>query len=67
MKKNNDLVFACLKCGHLRFIQGTPEEKIKKISTLNKKDCPECGEEGYENWVYVRTGNYEKEFGENND
>ena len=62
MKK--DLVFICKKCRrHLLFISGTPSEKVKKIASLNNIECANCGEEGNENWIFVRTGNYEKEFG----
>ena len=59
-----DLVFSCKKCGHLLFIVGTATEKIKKITKLDNYNCPNCGTEREENWVYVRTGNYDKEFGE---
>ena len=60
---NKDLIFKCLKCGHLVFVTGEPLKQIKKISSFNKKECPNCGEEGYENWVYVRKGNYDREYG----
>lgn len=62
-KKIKDLVFSCQKCGHLLFITGSIEEKINKIASLNKFECDNCGEEGFENWIYLRTGDYEKEFG----
>ena len=26
-------------------------------------DCPNCGEDGFENWRLSRMGNYEKEYG----
>ena len=60
---NKDLVFMCLKCGHLLFITGTASEKVKKISRLDDYECDECGEQREENWVYVRTGDYQKEYG----
>lgn len=60
MKK--DLVFRCSKCGHLLFISGTSSEKIQKIATLDNYECDYCGEEREENWVYVRTGNFDKEY-----
>lgn len=60
--KKNDLVFRCQKCGHLVYICGTPEVKINKIKKLPRFECPNCGEEGFENWIYVKTGNYEKEY-----
>ena len=65
-KKIKDLVFSCQKCGHLLFITGTATEKINKIASLNKCECDNCGEEGFENWLYLRTGDYEKEFGKEN-
>jgi DNA-directed RNA polymerase subunit RPC12/RpoP len=58
-----DLVFECKKCGHLLFITGTASEKVKKISKLNNYECPNCSAEREENWVYVRTGDYQKEYG----
>ena len=63
MSKKNDLVFQCRKCGHLLFITGTPEVQIKKIKKLIKIECPNCGEERYANWTFVRMGNYDKEYG----
>lgn len=53
-----ELVFICQKCSHIVFVD---EKKgwVKKV--LN--DCPNCGEEPYENWVLRGYGNYEKEFG----
>ena len=53
--KKNDFVFNCRKCGHLIF--------LKEIKKLLKIDCPECGEEAEENWIFSRMGNYDKEFG----
>ena len=55
-----DLVFTCRKCGHLLYV---PKERMDKIESLPEYDCPECGEEGYENWILSRSGNYDKEFG----
>lgn len=60
---SKDLVFRCLKCGHLLFIGGTPKEIIHKIATLDDYECDECGEQREENWVYVRTGDFDKEYG----
>lgn len=58
MKK--DLVFICRKCGHLVFLTGwETEKKMKKMIRLS---CPECGEEGYENWILGRFGNFKKEY-----
>lgn len=58
----NDLVFVCKKCKHLLFVR-TEDRTIADISdVLDVTDCPCCGEESYENWVYSRKGNYEEEF-----
>jgi hypothetical protein len=29
---------------------------------LIKKDCPECGQEYYRNWILSREGNYAREY-----
>ena len=58
-----DLVFECKKCEHLLFITGTASEKVKKISNLNEYECPNCGTKREENWIYVRVGDYQKEYG----
>lgn len=50
-----DYVFKCRKCGHLLFLED--------VDKLLLKDCPECGEESYENWIFKRRGNYEEEYG----
>lgn len=59
--KNKYIVFQCRKCKHLLFVKNISVEKLEEVSKL---DCPECGEEGYENWILVRSGNYEKEYGD---
>lgn len=41
--------FQCKKCSHRVFT-----DKIKKVlKELPKTDCPECGEEGEENWIVL--------------
>lgn len=53
-KRNKDLIFICKKCGHyLYIIEG--ENWIKK---LKKLDCPNCGEEPEENWIFSDSGNW---------
>ena len=49
MKKDMCLVVRCHKCGHLLYltIDDTIFDKIRKIE---KTDCPNCGEEGFDNW-----------------
>jgi len=61
---NNQLVFKCNKCGHLLFVDTINLEHLKSIA---KSDCPKCGEEGNELWKLVRTGNYEREYGEEDE
>jgi len=58
---NTDIVFRCRKCGHLLFVSNFNINKAEEISGMS---CPKCGEEGYGNWVLLRIGNYEKEYGE---
>jgi predicted SprT family Zn-dependent metalloprotease len=55
-----DLVFQCRKCEHLLYVS---KEKMDKIESLPEYDCPECGEEGYLNWILSHSGNYEKDYG----
>ena len=57
-----DLVFECRKCGHSLFLTNGVELKGSQIAKKLIRDCPECGEEGYENWIYERRGNYETEY-----
>ena len=45
-------VFACRKCGHLLFV-----DKHKSLKTVYTRECPECGEEPYENWTIIGEGN----------
>jgi len=52
MKKES--VFICKKCGHNLFLSGN----LKKLVNL---DCPNCGEEAEELWIFSRFGNWKKE------
>lgn len=58
--KKNDIVFTCRKCGHLLFVS---DISVKKLKDIMEMDCDSCGEEGYENWILSRMGNYEEEYG----
>jgi transcription elongation factor Elf1 len=58
--KYKEIVFGCHKCGHLLFVADT---SIKHLIEIMQTDCPNCGEEGYENWLMLRAGNYDKEYG----
>lgn len=61
--KYTDIVFRCRKCEHLVFMDNKVV-KAEKLVGIMEMDCPNCGEEGYENWVLSRQGNYKKEYGE---
>ena len=43
-------VFKCKKCSHNLYLEG----KLKKLMNY---DCPLCGEEGYELWVFSHLAN----------
>lgn len=49
---NRFVVFACRKCGHNLYAENT-EDIFEKIGRVSNFDCPTCGEEPYENWVFV--------------
>jgi DNA-directed RNA polymerase subunit RPC12/RpoP len=57
--KDDAIVFKCRKCEHMIYVTDTSIEKLDEVSKL---ECPNCGEEGYENWVLMRSGNYDKDF-----
>lgn len=50
MKKEKDFIFKCRKCYHNLYVSKG------KISKLWDYECPECGEEGYENWIIIGEG-----------
>lgn len=57
MKKiKPDYIFLCKKCGHNLYI--TKDKIIKLLKT----DCPECGEESYENWIFIGEGDFGKKY-----
>jgi DNA-directed RNA polymerase subunit M/transcription elongation factor TFIIS len=56
----NQVVFQCKKCEHLLFVEKIDKEKLQEIMNL---DCPNCGEESYGNWILLKMGNYEEEYG----
>lgn len=43
-------VFNCRKCGHNLYVEETPDLG-KKLGRVSVMECPECGEEGYNNWI----------------
>jgi DNA-directed RNA polymerase subunit RPC12/RpoP len=55
MKTKPDWIFKCRKCNHEVYMD--KKKDIRKFLTL---DCPECGEEPFENWVLIGDGNFEK-------
>lgn len=55
MTKNNDIIFICKKCRHNLYVSNK-KGWIKKMLTA---DCPNCGEEAYENWILRDTGKFE--------
>ena len=60
----NDLIFKCGKCGHLLYITNGMEKTGREIrNKIRKLDCPECGEEPTELWIFVRNGNFDNEIG----
>lgn len=62
-KKNNDLVFMCKKCDHKLFItDGLHLEGMDLVYKL-MAECPNCGEEPQDLWIFSGTGNYKKEYG----
>lgn len=64
MRKNNDLVFACKKCGHLLFLTNGLDLKGVQIMLKLANDCHNCGEEAQDLWIFSGTGNYEEEYGD---
>ena len=53
MKK--ELVFTCSKCGHNLYIKKLTEKLIET-------NCRNCGEEGFENWIFSGLGNFYIDF-----
>lgn len=52
------IVFKCRKCGHELYMDSYNlhnSNSWKAFDNLSKRECPSCGEEGYENWILVGT------------
>lgn len=47
------IVFSCHKCGHELYMDSY-NLHWKHFKRLSEHECPECGEEGYENWILSR-------------
>lgn len=46
------LVFKCRKCGHELYMDSYTRSIVwRTFKELSERDCPECGEDGYENWI----------------
>lgn len=61
MKK--DLIFKCYKCGHNLYLTDGATLTGKQIAKKLNIDCPDCGEERYDLWIYIGLGNFEKDYG----
>ena len=48
------IVFECRKCGHQLYMDAY-NLHWKGFKKLAERDCPECGEEGYGNWILMNT------------
>lgn len=59
---DNEAVFLCVKCRHHLFLNG--EEIMPILKRLDKYNCPNCGEEGCENWMFSHVGDSNKEINE---
>lgn len=61
MTEKPDIAFVCRKCGHNMYVKKDKLEE--KLPVLMKKDCPECGEDGYRNWVLSHQGDFNEDNG----
>jgi len=54
----NEIWFQCRKCGHYIIVELPDEMSVghlmQKMRWLSHKDCPNCGEESYENWCLYK-------------
>lgn len=51
--KKPDWIFKCYKCSHKVYVTK------KDIAKMLKTDCPQCGEEAFENWIFIGEGDFE--------
>lgn len=56
MEKVKELCFICRKCTHHLFVDEKPGW-VRRMKT----DCPNCGEEGDQNWILRGYGDFRKE------
>ena len=59
-KTNPDIVFKCYKCYHHLYI--SKKDLLGKVIKLPETECPNCGEEGYENWIVLQEGNFKEAY-----
>lgn len=47
------IVFKCRKCEHEIYMPCAAKMvlNLRVLNKLSKADCPQCGEQGYENWI----------------
>ena len=43
-------VFKCAKCEHNLYVEEVQNFGVK-LAKIAEMPCPNCGEEGYENWI----------------
>jgi transcription elongation factor Elf1 len=60
---DTEIIFKCRKCEHHLFVEVITLKAMHKVS---KYECPNCGEEGNENWILVGIGNSEDQKDEYN-
>jgi len=53
--KKLDFFFRCYKCSHLLWVDK------KDILKMLETDCPNCGEDAYQNWILYDEGNYSED------
>lgn len=59
-----DLVFICRKCEHTLFLSKALASNGAVIARkLMKMNCPDCGEDAEDLWIFSRIGSYKKEYG----
>lgn len=54
-----EIVFKCKKCEHQLYVDCICADRLEQIARM---ECPQCGEDGHENWILSRKGNFEKEW-----
>jgi hypothetical protein len=50
-----EYIFSCKKCQHRIYVGKFKERKISQLPDYN---CPNCGEEGYLNWISEGEGDF---------